>query len=455
MIAALCAFAILAAAEPGAAPARPALQTVEMVVSRVAPAEPAMRYKLLPDAADRVPGNAAPIYLMAFELMPPHLDDQPLDDWLSTPAGQLPKAQVRDYLASFSHKIRGAEMASQREQCWWEIPYRQEGVNTLLPHLNPARSLARILSLDAKLHVSEGKFDEAVRSLRIGFALSSHLQNNSVLVQGLVSAGIASLMLDRLAELQQTAGAPNLYWALADLPAPFVDQRTIFSIERSLAIVGFSELRGRPVEQLSNDELRLLFQHIKELSQTVAGNGQPVEFMVNMISSYPAAKQYLVSTGRAGATVDAMPPEAVLAVYIVHTYQRWSDEVYKWAGLPYWQAQPGMQQAEAQQDLRLAREGNPLMVLMPALNRAMFQFAKVDRRRATLQCVAALQAYAAAHEGKLPASLDDVKETPVPTDPMTGKPFGYEVHEGVGTLHLAGLRYSPEPTEEILKITVR
>ncbi len=37
----------------------------------------------------------------------------------------------------------------------------------------------------------------------------------------------------------------------------------------------------------------------------------------------------------------------------------------------------------------------------------------------------AVRLYAAAHDGKLPASLDDVKDVPIPDDPVTGQPFGY------------------------------
>jgi hypothetical protein len=40
----------------------------------------------------------------------------------------------------------------------------------------------------------------------------------------------------------------------------------------------------------------------------------------------------------------------------------------------------------------------------------------------------------AAHDGKLPHSLDEVKIVPLPIDPMTGKPFEYLLKDGVATL---------------------
>jgi hypothetical protein len=35
--------------------------------------------------------------------------------------------------------------------------------------------------------------------------------------------------------------------------------------------------------------------------------------------------------------------------------------------------------------------------------------------------------YAAAHDGKLPVSLADINEVPLPSDPVTGKSFEYQV----------------------------
>ena len=40
--------------------------------------------------------------------------------------------------------------------------------------------------------------------------------------------------------------------------------------------------------------------------------------------------------------------------------------------------------------------------------------------------VEAVRLYAAGHDGNPPAKLADVTEVPVPDDPYTGKPFGYE-----------------------------
>lgn len=54
--------------------------------------------------------------------------------------------------------------------------------------------------------------------------------------------------------------------------------------------------------------------------------------------------------------------------------------------------------------------------------------AMLERKIAALRCIEAIRLYAAAHGGKLPATLGEIKEVPIPVDPITGKAFEYEAH---------------------------
>ena len=51
--------------------------------------------------------------------------------------------------------------------------------------------------------------------------------------------------------------------------------------------------------------------------------------------------------------------------------------------------------------------------------------AKTSTPIAAIRVGEALRLYAHEHSGQLPAALDDVKEVPLPIDPMTGKMFEY------------------------------
>ena len=58
----------------------------------------------------------------------------------------------------------------------------------------------------------------------------------------------------------------------------------------------------------------------------------------------------------------------------------------------------------------------------------------VQRRIDALRTVEAIRHYAATHGGNLPQSLDQIVDTPVPNDLLTGQPFQYQVADGAASL---------------------
>jgi hypothetical protein len=77
--------------------------------------------------------------------------------------------------------------------------------------------------------------------------------------------------------------------------------------------------------------------------------------------------------------------------------------------------------------------------LLTRLDMILLARARIDRKLAALRCLEAIRLYAAGHGGKLPPTLDDIKDVPVPSDPVAGKPFRYRVAGGKATL------YGPAP----------
>ncbi|MDB5173682.1 MAG: hypothetical protein JWN51_2455 [Phycisphaerales bacterium] len=456
--------------QPTAPPANPAgaPQVVELSVTRAAVPVPALRYRFAPDLAELTPGNAAPLYLMAGELLPRDQNQRDrVTNLLDAPMDQFPRDEARQALQPYHGVLMEVELAAWREDCHWETPLRTEGVRTLLPYLNPYRECANALAARARLEISEGHFDDAVRTIRTGFTMVNHLRSDGVLVQGLVAAGIGELFLDRVRELEKAPGAPNLYWALAGLPHPLVDVRQSLRMERALIGFEFPQLRGRRPEELSAEELTALFPQMQRSLEMYTrlgpsggdGSAQSFkpEFLATMISGYGAARHYLAAAGKSQEEIDRMPVQAALAIYLLESYERWSDEMFKWAGLPYWQAREGFDRAQLELSAARQREANPLMTLVPALGRAAFQFAKADRDAALSQCAEAVRAYAGAHDGRLPASLSDLADTPAPPDPMTGKSFGYEVQGGTAKIHAMPFHGAPAnmPVDITYQVTVK
>jgi hypothetical protein len=109
---------------------------------------------------------------------------------------------------------------------------------------------------------------------------------------------------------------------------------------------------------------------------------------------------------------------------------------YRGTNAPYWQSYNQIDPAILSPgDEKL---DNPLLALFltlaPPLNRVPLGAVVLERELDALQCIEAIRLYANAHEGKLPSSLEAITDVPVPLDPVTGKPFLYQVNGDSATL---------------------
>jgi hypothetical protein len=171
---------------------------------------------------------------------------------------------------------------------------------------------------------------------------------------------------------------------------------------------------------------------------------------------YPAAKDYLRQQGMTAAQIEEMPQAMVLGRYLLDSYESWLDDLSKWAAVPYWQAIDGLQAME--EAFRQARERapyNPLYAAIPASTRVCISFARLDRQIALLQAAEALRAHAAAHAGRFPASLDEIKDLPVPIDPTTGKAFIYKSDGTTASLESAAPRGSQPRDAVKIEMSIR
>jgi len=405
------------------------------------PPSPALRYQLLPDFAEQTSENAAPIYVIAFAILPPdaRAADR-LGALLSAPLDQLRADEVAPLLKDYEGAFEQLRMAEKRDHCRWGLPYREQGPRTQLPFLTSSRQLAVALAVRARWQISQRKCGDAIETLKNGFALARAVETDAMLMQCMVGVGDDKMMLDVVAELQQSPGAPNLYWALANLPTPFIDARSAFAIQRLWSMEQVPMLAGQRVEQIDSKILRDFYYRIRgqeDQSPDAPLEARVAKWMVT-VAHYCAARQYLSSVGVQNDALDQMPPESLLAIDWIHEAQSWNDDVYKWLALPYWQSHAAIEKAEenlAASDSALA---NPLMSFSPGVAAALKQIAQVERQRAMLQTIESIRAYAKLHSGKLPQSLDDLTETPAPPDPMTGKPFEYRADGTSATLAADG-----------------
>ena len=184
------------------------------------PPVPALKYELLYDIlADRVPGNAAILYIQTAMLMGNESPKQALEALEAYEANDLEKFNQLAEKVDRPPIFKNLEVAARRDTCDWDPPIRQLGADTWLPHLEPlAHGLTNMIKVRALQQMEHGKPEEAIATLRLGYEMSDKVGREPTLVSGLVALRINAQMNDVLARLMSRPNAPNLYWALMQMP---------------------------------------------------------------------------------------------------------------------------------------------------------------------------------------------------------------------------------------------
>ncbi len=438
-----------------AAPAVPAqdLEPVRITLHPAAAPAPALRYHLLPQLHEMAPGNAAERYRQALVALKKRNDATgaagDVEEWLDLPPAELPRDKARKLLDGYREVFRLADQAARSEYCDWGITerVRKMGINVALGEVQEMRALARLLVLRARLDALEGRTERAVRDLQTGFAAGRHVADNPTLICSLVGVAITAVTARELELLLSQEKAPALYWALSDLPRPFIDMRKGMEGERLFLYGTFPGLleavHDPDAPPLTPEQIKPGLKLLGE--EFNFGKDYPSRAAASLLirAKHKAAKEALVAAGHPRAQVEKMPHMEVALLHSLQQYDRLFDEMLKWQTFPYPEARQGM--GEVERKLREARArvlspasdvpALPLATLfLPAVQKVLGARARTDRRVAALRCGEAIRLYAAAHGGKLPARLEDVKEVPVPADPYLGKPFVYRAHNGTVTL---------------------
>ena len=211
-----------------AEPQKPVTQVIPVTIYPAATPTPALKYHLLTPFLERTPGNAALLYCKAILILEGDVNNRkrldPVANWLTMPLNSLPRDEVRRTLDSFGSVLNQVEAAARREQCDWDAPLRQGNIiSLLLPELQQARSIARLIALRARLQMAERDYTKAVASLQVGYGIARHFADEPLLISSLVGMMIVRMMDEQVLTLIQQPNAPNLYWSLAALPRPVID----------------------------------------------------------------------------------------------------------------------------------------------------------------------------------------------------------------------------------------
>jgi hypothetical protein len=422
--------------------------TIELSVAPAAEPRPALKYRLIPAVAERTPGNAATFYFRAIL----HLNNLPKDywkpydenheKWLSPDPAVFPKEEVKKWLPGGAWRSE-LETAAHRELCDWDYRIQDlrgmEVLGFLLQETQDCRMLGRLLQLQAHYEIMDGRPEDAIKTLRLGFQLAHDVAQPQFLINGLVGIAISAIMNQEL-QLLIDRGGPNMYWAIAALPQPLVSLKRAMEFEMGLPQQIFPFLKDAETTQRTPDEWRRLIIEGMVGLEGLAGQSTPqfsgwqAELAAAAVVAklYPIAKDALIADGMDRQRVEEMPVGQVVAIHTARATEYVFQEFAKLNLLPYDEA---MRRSPQMRD-RLIKEGYigpgvrgpgglPIAaMLLPAVEGVRHAEIRSARNFAALQVIEALRMHATS-TGKLPAALAEVTVVPVPVNPATGQPFAY------------------------------
>jgi|HubBroStandDraft_6_1064221.scaffolds.fasta_scaffold02731_2 hypothetical protein len=430
-----------------------AIPTVSLTLSPSAEPVPALKYHLVPPLGERTKGNAALGYYRAVVQYQPtargtwfaKFVNEKLDAWLAMPLDNLPQNEVANALRNFESVLKELDRAALRDHCSWELPVESDGMETLLAEFQDLRQPARLVALRARLQMARGDLDGSLQSLRSNCQLSRNLGQGPFIITSLIGISVAQTNREQLETFVQQPAAPNLYWALTELPVPLVGFRLAIESEARLPEYSFPEIVQFQSRPLSRDEARRLSDRLLKRWLGINDAGNTIEeararFALSAVAGYSADKQTLIAAGRPKDEVEKMPVEQVVWLASYYRWQVWSQDLVKWSFLPLPQQRAGIDRTERRLS-RFADERRDapfeFINLLPAIGAGIDSLGRLDRGIALLRIVEALRLYAHLHSGALPTSLDKIDVVPVPADPITGNPFNYRLNGDTAVLETA------------------
>jgi hypothetical protein len=405
------------------------------------------KYQLIPPWEDLTPGNAAAVYYRGFciflegqKLLPffhgeLRKDEQGNENtqralWLKTPLKDLPQIEVENHLRLFSFLLKESRLAARKRDCDWEIQDRVTWTS-LLPEVQSFRPLAELILLQARLAMAKGNLDAALDSLQTNMAIARHLSRGPTIIHTLVGAAIARLTLEQVNDLVQMPDAPNLYWALTALPAPFISMDFALQEEKNYIERIFPMVKVLKQGPASHATMTAMEKEIEGFKSSLGiRGGMDTQMLAQGVGS--DAKKNLIAAGYAPEAVEKMPKLQLAILDSLQRFERARDELMMLHLLPIHQAEPQYQKAlpaykEAcsRLDAFLFHGVLQAFQITDGYFKTWQAHVRVDQRIALLRCIEAIRMHAAEHAGQAPESLGAVKIVPIPLDPMTGLPFIY------------------------------
>ena len=360
--------------------------------------------------------------------------------------------ETRKMLNEYDRVFVLLEKGSRCEKCDFGISYRtaQPDFEDISHYQNP-RSLTRLLNAKIHFEIYEGRYVDAIKSIKTGMHLCKHISDEPTLISTLIGIGIHGYMHSTLMEMLDRPDAPNLYWSITGRPNPYFNSWNPYRSEKAMLLLLIPSLKKAVDDpnSMTDEEWKLLFTQIDQMIKETYENEadqivEPIEIPeISVKAALENSRKWLESQGKSKEEIDKMIPEKIVGLQLVHEIPCILDGFFSDAYLPLWENMP--KEEDEDQPLFFQKRFAKFNLYsryfaaqtQPAIQAARGALRRTQLQTDTLRISQAIRIYMAEHDGNLPEKLDDIKSVPVPMiDPYTGKPFRYRLENGVGIIEV-------------------
>ena len=427
---------------------------VQLTITAAESPDPLLRYRLWPAVEKRrnISVNdivsRAIIHTIQASKSDSTYSPQKFVEWESLPLDEMPiedaKKAIRPYGLALAELKRGETLMRNDYDIQLDDLSPRELIGTLLPELQQGRLLSRVLCLRARISAAEHRWEDMIDDCRLGFRLAEITgKSTDFLVSRLVGQSIAQVTMRVLEDAITQADPPNLYWALASVPA-----ENLFEIRESLEYgsVPFSrilkDVSNLPDTSIGEDQARAklleLIKILTEMSETslisaalsaaLDSDTQQLAAGTFVIAIAEQSRDTLADTDQWRDRVDDLSDsEAVLRATVLEV-KRMRDTYLAWSLLPDYLWDSYSKERNAIFD-ESGDSFNPATMLVLQLPPAVGAAKKAGmcsmQQYNFLLTLEALRMHAAETD-QLPETIDGLRPVPARRDSLSQKNFGYQ-----------------------------
>jgi hypothetical protein len=367
------------------------------------------------------------------------------------------------------------EKASVKRECDWSYLVENKGFFTLLPNADAVRKLGRYLQQKAEREIRYGKYDDAVKTIRLGLRLVEHTEQSDIpgAVLIIVAYQIKKDLLNAIQLLSTQPDAPNLYPALTQI---HIDKSLVQRAVQTELFVWLSAENSSPqkiqelferIDDLNSEECKILLTSIVETyfqdrQVTLGKEGTNNVIATVCLMSYLAGKERLLNRGLTEADIDKLSVYQVTAPYIAEQIKAGFDKMLVAAMLPvdfkYIPKDPKHTKIDFDEYEQI-NSTSPAEIYLSVLSTST-RFARHlplqnEQTIDLLQITEAIRHYAAVNNGKLPETLDQIDQLYVKKiSATTNKPLTYRVKGNTAIIDYLATPFFRPKTISRLEITV-